>query len=272
MDRRLTPANGRFALEHLRGRVTADNFTTGEAGMVTVPVIDLRDQPKGKRDRQLLWGDAVTIVDRHDGWAFVQAAKDGYCGYVPEAALGTVTRPTHRVAAPATHIYSEPRVQAAETASLSFGSMLAVTAIDGNFAQTAQGFVPAIHLRPLDSPFADPVAVAELFLGTPYLWGGNSRWGIDCSGLVQAALLACGRACPADSDLQRTLGSELAPDAVLERGDLVFWKGHVAMAVDEETLIHANGASMSVAYENTRACIARVAAQEGLAVLTRRRA
>lgn len=271
MDRRLTPANSRVALQSLRGVVDAPRYVAGEAAAVIASVVDLRDGPSGNRDRQLLWGEAVTVIERNDGWAFVQAAKDGYCGYVDGAALGAATTATHRVATAASHLYSAPRVQASESAALSFGSLVTVTGNEGTFAKTPQGFIPAVHLRPLDAPFPDPVGVAELFLGTPYLWGGNSRAGIDCSGLVQAALIACGQPCPADSDQQRTVGTELPEDAALQRGDLVFWKGHVAMAVDADRLIHANGHTMSVAYEGVAACIARVMAQEGLPVLMRRR-
>lgn len=271
MDRRLTPSNGGVALAGLQGQVEAERFVTGEAASVVVPVADLLDRPEGARDRQVLFGEAVTVIERKAGWAFVQAAKDGYCGYLPEAALGPQSRPTHRVSVPATHIYSGPKVQAKELASLSFGSLVTVTGAAGKFAETPQGFIPAPHLRPLDAPFADPVEVAELFLGTPYLWGGNSRFGIDCSGLVQAALVACGKACPADSDMQQAVGTAFGDNEPLLRGDLLFWKGHVAMVVDDTRLIHANGHTMSVAYEGTQACIARIMEQENRPVIARRR-
>lgn len=271
MDRRLTPANGRAALESLRGIVDAPRYTAGEPASVIVPLTDLCASPGGPRDRQLLLGDAVTVIDREAGLAFVQSAKDGYCGHVAEAALGPAHRATHRVAAPATHLYSEPRVQAREIASLSFGARLALSGQTDRFAETPHGFVPLVHLAPADSLMPDPVDVAALFLGTPYLWGGNSRAGIDCSGLVQASLLACGIACPGDSDLQaQTVGVELDPDAPLRRGDLVFWKGHVAMVADAARLIHAYGHIMSTGYEGIDAAIARIAAS-GMPVLTRRR-
>jgi cell wall-associated NlpC family hydrolase len=146
-----------------------------------------------------------------------------------------------------------------------------VLAEAGRFAETPEGFVPLVHLLPADSVMTDPVAVAEMFLGTPYLWGGNSRAGIDCSGLVQAALLACAIPCPGDSDLQaRTVGTELAPDAPSHRGDLIFWKGHVAMVADSHRLIHANGHAMATVHEPMAAALDRIAAT-GTPVLTRRR-
>jgi cell wall-associated NlpC family hydrolase len=270
-DRRLTPANARAALDSLRGAVEAPRYVTGEAARVSVPLVDLNRAPGGPRDRQLLLGDGVTVIDRHQGWAFVQARKDGYCGYVPETALGAAQVPTHRVIAPTTHLYPVPKVQTRELCALSFGSLLAVTGTAERFAETTDGFVPHQHLRALADPLDDPVAAATLFLGTPYLWGGNSRAGIDCSGLVQAALLACGKDCPGDSDLQaQSVGRALRPDDALLPGDLIFWAGHVAMVADAERIIHATGHRMAVVFEDTEAAVARIAAA-GQPVLARRR-
>ena len=154
-DRRLTPANGRAALASLRGVVDAPRYAAGEAARVSVPLADLNRAPDGPRDRQLLLGDAVTVIDRHQGWAFVQAAKDGYCGYVPETALGAARLATHRVIAPATHLYPQPKVQAHELCALSFGSLLTVTGTAERFAETADGFVPFQHLRVLADPLPD---------------------------------------------------------------------------------------------------------------------
>jgi cell wall-associated NlpC family hydrolase len=270
-DRRLTPANARAALASLRGVVDAASYVAGEAARVAVPLVDLRREPEGPRDRQLLLGDAVTVIDRDQGVVFVQAAKDGYCGYVPEAAVGAALAATHRVIAPATHLYPQPKVQAHELCALSFGSLLTVTGTAGRFAETPDGFVPIQHLRAVSELLDDPVAVAMLFLGTPYLWGGNSRAGIDCSGLVQAALLACGKDCPGDSDLQaQSVGRVLLPDEALLPGDLIFWTGHVAMVADAGRIIHATGHRMAVVFEDMAAAIARIAAT-GQPVLARRR-
>ncbi len=270
-DRRLTPANARAALDSLRGMVEAPRYVAGEAARIVVPLVDLDRAPGGPRDRQLLLGDTVTVIDRHEGWAFVQAVKDGYCGYLPETALGVAQAPTHRVIAPATHLYPQPKVQAQELCGLSFGSLLTVTGTAERFAETLDGFVPHQHLRAVDDPLTAPVAVATLFLGTPYLWGGNSRAGIDCSGLVQAALLACGKDCPGDSDLQaRSVGQALQPDDALLPGDLIFWTGHVAMVADADRIIHATGHRMAVVFEDRAEAIVRIAAA-GQPVLARRR-
>ncbi len=271
MDRRLTPATARIAHVSLKGRLDAPAFTEGKRMRVAMPLVDLLRSPGGGRERQLLLGDGFTVIDHDQGMAFGFAAKDGYCGWLPDAALAEGPLPSHWVASPGTHLYPEPRVQAAEIASLSLGARLAVISHAGKWTETSSGFVPTCHLRPLGDWLADPVEVAKGFLGTPYLWGGNSRAGIDCSGLVQAALLACGIPSPGDSDLQEQLGTEIAPGAPLQRGDLLFWKGHVAMIVDSNLLLHANGHSMSVAYEDINACIARIDAQEGRGVTNRRR-
>lgn len=260
-DRRLTPANGRVAHVSLRGQVEAEVFVEGEAAAVAVPVADLLKEPEGARDRQLLMGDAVTVLERRAGHAFLQSAKDGYCGYVDEAALGPAITLTHWVAAPASHLYPVADMKRRETAALSLGARLKVIGKTDRFFQTTAGFVPRPHLRPLGDSFADPAEVAMMFLGTPYLWGGNSRQGIDCSGLVQASLLASGIACPGDSDLQRVLGHPVAEVGALRRNDLLFWKGHVALALDESRMIHANGFRMAVTIEGIADAIARIAAQ-----------
>ncbi len=270
MDRRLTPFSGRFALETLRGQVEAD-FVAGEVGAVAQPLADLEAAPGGARDRQVMLGEPLVVVERRGAHVFVQMGKDGYCGWLAAAAVGSEVAATHWVAAAGTHLYPEPRVQARAVAALPFGARLAVVEVDAKWARVAGGFLPAMHLRRMGDWFHDPVAVAEQFLGTPYLWGGNSRDGIDCSGLVQAALTGCGRFCPGDSDLQAALGVEVAQGATLCRGDLVFWKGHVALVAEPDLILHANGHSMDVRHEGLGAAIARIAAQGGGPVTARRR-
>lgn len=270
MDRRLTPATPRIAHSSLKGRVEVPVFTDGTPMRVAVPVADLLRAPRGPRERQLLLGEAFTVIDRNEGHAFGFAVKDGYCGWLPDESLSRGPMPTHWVSTPGTHLYPEPKVQAPEICALSLGAQVAIIAVHGKWAETTQGFLPTGHLRPLGDWLPDAVAVAETLLGTPYLWGGNSRAGIDCSGLAQIAYWAAGRTLPGDSDLQETAGEEI-PESALQRGDLLFWKGHVAIVVDDTRLIHANGHTMSVAYEGIQACIDRIQAQEGRPVTRRRR-
>ena len=271
MDWRLTPATARVAHRSLRGVVDAAAFTEGEALRVARPLVDLLRDPGGARVRQLWLGAGFTVVDRDRGHAFGFAARDGYCGWLPEAALGVGPEPSHWVTSVGTHLYGEPRVQAAILPALPMGARLRVVGQAGRFAETPLGFVPMSHLRALGDWCSDPVAVAEGFLGTPYLWGGNSRAGLDCSGLAQAAHLACGIAFAGDADLQETVGREIAADEAFRRGDLLFWPGHVALVAGGGRLIHANGHSMSVAYEGIADCVARVLAAEGVPVRSRRR-
>ncbi|MDE3080390.1 MAG: C40 family peptidase [Paracoccaceae bacterium] len=259
MDRRETPANGRVAHVSLRGQVTAERYVEGEPARIAVPLTDLLAAPGGARDRQLTMGARVLVLDRQAGHAFVRCDRDGYVGHVAEAALGPDRPVTHWVAAPATHLYPAPNLKQREIAMLSHGAELRVIADAGRFLETDAGFVPAPHLRALEDRPGDPVAVAELFVGTPYLWGGNSRSGIDCSGLVQAAHLACGIPCPGDTDLQQArLGHALPDSAALQRGDVIFWKGHVALMVDAETILHANAHRMMVNTEGYEAAVARI--------------
>lgn len=270
MDRRLTPYSGRKALFSLQGQLNAD-FVEGEAFRVNRPVIDLLKSPHGARDRQLLWGDKLLVIDRDQGQAFVQAQKDGFCGWIDETSLQPDYVPTHWVAARASHLYSGPKVQAAEICALPLGAEVQVTGFDGNFAITPQGCIPKMHLRALSDRPTDPVAVAESLLGTPYLWGGNSHAGIDCSGLAQVSLLACGIAAPGDSDQQQALGRALPAAEPLQRGDLLFWKGHIALVANDDLMIHANGHTMNVAYEGISAGIQRIIDQNGGPVTHRRR-
>lgn len=270
-DRRLTFANPRVAHISLQGVIDAPSFADAVPFEVAVPVADLLRDANGKRERQLLLGDGFEVVETLDGFAFGRCLKDGYCGYVPENALCEPTKPTHWLAAPASHLYSEPRAQAPQSVGISFGSRLSVLGETGAFSETPHGFVPTGHLQAIGRWYDDPVEVAGLFLGTPYLWGGNGHSGVDCSGLVQLSLLACGRACPGDSDLQQALGHEVPEGAALQRGDLLFWKGHVAMMVDEALMIHATGAFMATVIEPVAEAIARIQSSTGADVIARRR-
>jgi cell wall-associated NlpC family hydrolase len=269
----VTPANGRVAHLSLRGQVEAERFVPGEPARVAVPLADILDAPGGRRQRQVLRGDRVLVLDRDAGFAFVQSARNGYCGYLSEAALGPDRQATHWVAAPATHLYPEASLKSREIAALSLGARLTVTGTEGRFARTDTGeFVPEMHLRRIGDWAADPVTVAESLMGTPYLWGGNSRWGIDCSGLVEAAMAACGRPCPGDSDLQAAGLGILIPDGEpLQRGDVVFWRGHAALVAGPDLIVHATGHAMAVIHEGLAAAMTRIETGGGGPPTARRR-
>jgi cell wall-associated NlpC family hydrolase len=218
-----------------------------------------------------LMGQWVTEYERREGTSFVQSHKDGFVGYVDADFLGPATEATHKVSARATHAYAQADLKSQQISTLSLGAQLTVRAHKNGFSDIEVGWVPSVHLIPIAQSEVDPVAVAERLLGTPYLWGGNSFMGIDCSGLVQAALLAAGIACPGDSDQQEVaLGVPVSADEPFRRGDLIFWKGHVAMVVDEHRLIHANAHKMAVTYEGIEDAITRIAATDG-PVMSRRR-
>lgn len=264
-DRRLTPARSDLADRRLIGRVEAARFIAPEPMRVIAPSAPLRREPRpdAALDTEALLGEAVAVYERGEGIAWVQLLADGYVGYLPEEALGPdMPAPSHRVSALRTFVYPGPSMKLPPVAHLSFGAGVTPSGAQGEFLGVAGGFVYAGHVSAADAVAADFASVAELFLHTPYLWGGKTSLGLDCSGLVQVALAATGIAAPRDTDLQRAaLGEEIAFDETLgglRRGDLVFWRGHVGIMLDEATLLHANGYHMSVAAEPLAAAELRI--------------
>jgi len=267
-DPRLTPARPDLAAKYLEGRVEAARFVAGEEFEIIDSVAPLRRGPSSDAElaTQALKGERVTIYDRNgEGWAWGQLNSDGYVGWLPDRALAMPgTAPTHKVTSLSTFAFPGPSIKLPPTGMLPLGVKLAVRRNDGAFDVTHDGFyVPRQHLGALDVNESDFVAVAERFAGTPYLWGGKTSLGIDCSGLVQAALNAAGIGCPRDSDMQEQALGRALPESEsnkLQRGDLIFWEGHVAIVRDTETIVHANAHHMATAVENTRAAIARIKA------------
>jgi hypothetical protein len=267
-DPRLTPARPEVAAKYLEGKVKAARFVEGEAFEVVEGVAPVRRAPASDAEQmtQALRGERVTIYDRSDeGWAWGQLGSDGYVGWMPDSALAwPAESPTHKVTALTTLAFPGPSIKLPPAASLPMGARVNVLREDQTFAVIAGGLhLPRRHLGSLDAREPDFVAVAERFVGAPYLWGGKSAFGIDCSGLVQVSLTAAGTGCPRDSDMQCAgLGRELnASEAKhLRRGDLIFWKGHVAIVRDAETIVHANAHHMATVIENTREATARIRA------------
>ncbi|HEY9452951.1 MAG TPA: NlpC/P60 family protein [Bradyrhizobium sp.] len=267
-DPRLTPARPEVAAKYLEGKVKAARFVTGEEFCVTDAIAPLRERPAADAmlSTQALKGERVTIYDRNDeGFAWGQLNGDGYVGWIPDAALAKpVAAPTHKVAALRTFAFPGPSIKLPPVETLSTGARITVVREDGAFAVTSEGrYLPRSHVVDIDMMEKDFVAVAERFVGTPYLWGGKSSLGVDCSGLVQVSLTAAGTGCPRDSDMQQDgLGRELSPAEMkhLKRGDLIFWKGHVAIVRDASTIVHANAHHMATVIENTHDAIARIKA------------
>jgi cell wall-associated NlpC family hydrolase len=267
-DPRLTPARPDLAARYLEGKIKAARFVAGEEFEIIDSIAPLREGPSsdGMLLTQALKGERATIYDRNgEGWAWGQLQSDGYVGWLPDRALAKpAAAPTHKITAIRTFAFPGPSIKLPPVDTLLMGTTLTVVREDGAFAVTREGwYLPRLHVGLIDQNADDFVAVAERFTGTPYLWGGKSSLGIDCSGLVQVSLNAAGTGCPRDSDMQQdSLGRTLDPaeSRKLRRGDLIFWNGHVAIARDADTIVHANAHHMATVIEATRDAIARIKA------------
>lgn len=273
-DPRLTLARADLADAALEGRRAASRYARPQRMQAAVPSAAIRREPTQGSEQidQLLLGERFDVLETRDGYAWGQAVRDGYVGYVAFGALAPEgPAPTHRVGVILTYGFEAPSIKSRPSGPISLNSLVTITAREGALCLSDAGlWIPAAHLSPIGEPSEDPAGLAEALIGAAYLWGGREGCGLDCSGLVQQVLLACGRACPRDSDLQQGLGAPV-PETALTRGDLVFWRGHVAMMTDDRHIVHANAHHMAVVKEPLAEARTRIAGAGGGDILAFRR-
>lgn len=261
LDSRVTPIRDGIAARRLEGLVPAEVYLDPKPMTCATPAAGVHRAPDAASEQmdQLLFGETFEVLEEEGGFVFGQASRDGYVGFVEVSKLAPrVPAPTHRVAAIRTYAFAEASIKSRASGPYSLNALVRVEAREGRLAKVAgAGWMTVEHLAPIGAFEADWAGVAERFIGAPYLWGGRESLGLDCSGLVQQALFACGRACPRDADQQAELGQGIERGA-FGRGDLVFWKGHVAIGVDAARIVHANGHHMATVIEPLDAAIERI--------------
>jgi cell wall-associated NlpC family hydrolase len=270
LDRRLNAWRSDLADMRLREKVASKRYVVGEGAAVVSAICDLRPRPEPQCpvDHQLLGGDVVLVFERAGQWAWVQARRDGYVGWIQARHLaGVVPEPTHLVCTPRTFVYPGPDLKLPAVRTLSMGTGLSPAGEEvvrgARYVILKSGeALFARHVRPIGKHDRDYVEVARRFIGTPYLWGGASGFGLDCSGLIYLAMRMCGRSVLRDSDMQAaTVGQPIDPGSGLgnlRRGDLVFWRGHVAIVEGNGNLLHANGYTMDVTSEPLMQALDRI--------------
>ena len=272
MDPRLTPANEIVACYTLKGKINHSNFVEAKNYQVNVPFVDLLGSPDGKRNRQLIYGSKVKYFSAAKGWAFIQNTYDNYVGYVPENTIVSETQKTHIVTTPLAHVFMEPNIKSKNIEILPLAARVSGEVIENGFLETELGWISISQLKRKTELSKDPVEVSKLLQNAPYLWGGNTTLGIDCSGLIQISLLLCGIDCPGDSDQQmNTLGQNIDIGSPRKKGDVLFWKGHVAWALNERQILHANAYHMATVIEEANEAIERIKKQDNNSVIAHKR-
>ena len=268
----MTPANETVACSTLKGKIKHANFVEAKNYQVNVPFVDLLGSPDGKRNRQLIYGSKVKYFSAAKGWAFIQNTYDNYVGYVPESTIASETQKTHIVTAPLAHVFMEPNIKSKNIEILPLAARVSGEMIGNGFLETELGWISVSQLKRKTELSKDPVEVSKLLQNAPYLWGGNTTLGIDCSGLIQISLLLCGIDCPGDSDQQmNTLGQNIDIGSPRKKGDILFWKGHVAWALNERQILHANAYHMATVIEEANEAIERIKKQDNNNVIAHKR-
>ncbi len=265
-DPRRFPIRNDIAARHLEAMAPGRRLVDGRLMRVRAGASPLRAAPEQRAEQvsQALHGERFAVYDRVGDWAWGQLEIDGYVAWVRADQLTAPDpAPTHRVSAIRTILFEAPSVKAAPVLALSLNAQLVLGEADGAFLRTEDGrWVHAGHVAAVGHVEADFVAVAQRFVGSPYLWGGRESAGVDCSGLVQAALHATGARPLRDADMQETTLGDAAPFdgdlSALRRGDLLFWKGHVGIMLDPERLLHANAWHMATEIEPVAEAVARI--------------
>lgn len=251
-DPRVTLARGDLAARPLEAIVSAERYADTRRYVCAEPAAAIRRAPDPDAEQldQLLFGEGFEVLEARDGFAWGQARRDGYVGFVESDALKPADgAPDMKVSAVRTYAFAEPSIKSRALGPYSLGALLRVEALEGRFVKAfGAGWFVREHLAAIGAFETDPADVALRYLGAPYLWGGRESLGLDCSGLTLQAFGACGVALPRDTDQQQAAGYGLA-EHELARGDLVFWKGHVAMMLDGERIVHANAHHMATAIE-----------------------
>jgi hypothetical protein len=257
-DKRVIPARPDLAAAYLKGVVDAPRYVEGEKFSVRTGRASLRVCPSddAAQDSELLFGEIFTVYEGTAGWAWGQAANDLYVGYLRQDALAKPFKAEARVSALMAPVFSAADLKTPVRDLLPLNAAVPVLAREGDYVNVGPGFVHRQHLGA--GTQKDFVSIAERFLGVPYVWGGKTVAGLDCSGLIQTALQAVGKAAPRDTDMmEKALGDAVALSDV-RRGDLIFWKGHMGVMLDTQSLLHANAFHMEVAIEPLAEAMARI--------------
>ena len=263
-DKRTTPIRGDLADISLAGKLFAPHYAVPmlRTGIAPVTEIYAEAHATSMPVSALMHGEEFAVLDVAGYWAWGYCLHDNYLGYVRFAELGDDFDATHIVSAAATLLVVAPSAKARVLARYPMGAQLLCGSPSecGNYQECENGFVPRAHLSEMGSVAASPADLAEQLIGTPYSWGGRSGDAIDCSGLVQLVFGLKGIMAPRDADMQQAdFVADLPDSAMLQRGDLVFFPGHVGIMADAENIIHANGSAMAVSVEPLADATARFA-------------